>query len=73
MRRGFWLYRLPRCSAWRRLSIPSDLAEIKAFWPQPPEHIKAAISANLKTDKDKERAATTARFTRHLQRGTGGR
>lgn len=40
---------------------PLDLAEIKAFRPQLQEHIKAAILAHLKTDKDKESRATTAR------------
>jgi hypothetical protein len=38
----------------RSLENTLDLAEINAFWPQPPEHIKAAIMANLKTDKSEE-------------------
>jgi len=29
--------------------LPSDLVEIVAFWPQLPEHIKAAIKALVQT------------------------
>jgi hypothetical protein len=43
----------------------TDLSEITAFWIKVSEHIKAVNMAHLKTDKDKESRATTARFTRH--------